>query len=244
MKLLKSQIDQLEKKASENEKNLRSLQKVYNRKDLNVKSNNDKRTNLSDSLPERPIWPKFPDLNVFDRFRFDKLNVLDSSQDNYKPAPSSNEIKIYHKQCDWFAEQKPTTSDIEISDLISKLPFDDVDGGVWKQGFEITYDENQWNSNKKLHVFVIPHSHNDPGWIMTFEEYFSARTRGILDAIVLSLSENKSRKFIWAETSYLSLWWNQASDEMKAKMKRLIIETKQLEIVTGGWVMNDEVIIK
>lgn len=56
-----------------------------------------------------------------------------------------------------------------------------------------------------------------------------------------SLSEKASRKFIWAETSYLALWWNQASEDMRNKMRRLIMKTKQLEIVTGGWVMNDEV---
>lgn len=75
---------------------------------------------------------------------------------------------------------------------------------------------------------------------MTFEQYFQERTKYILDTIVNSLSENTFRKFVWAETSYLSLWWAQATDDMKNKMKRLILETKQLEIVTGGWVMTDE----
>lgn len=128
--------------------------------------------------------------------------------------------------------------------MVSKLSFEDINGGVWKQGFDIHYDSNQWSGRKKLHVFVVPHSHNDPGWLMTFEEYFRQRTKGILDTVVNSLSEKSTRKFIWAETSYLHLWWNQATKHMQNKMRKLIVETKQLEIVTGGWVMNDEVIVK
>jgi alpha-mannosidase II len=120
------------------------------------------------------------------------------------------------------------------------LPFDDIDGGVWKQGFDITYDKTQWNQEKKLNVIIVPHSHNDPGWIKTFEDYFSSQTKHILDTIVISLSEDVNRRFVWAETSYLSLWWNQANQDMRNKMRRLIVETNQLEIVTGGWVMTDE----
>ena len=75
---------------------------------------------------------------------------------------------------------------------------------------------------------------------MTFEEYFQQRTRNILDTIVNALTEKPTRKFIWAEMSYLSMWWSQASTEMRQKMRDLIVKTKQLEIVTGGWVMTDE----
>ena len=120
------------------------------------------------------------------------------------------------------------------------MPFDDKDGGVWKQGFDIKYDATQWNNLQELQVIIVPHSHNDPGWLMTFEEYFAQRTQGILNTIVESLSENKERKFIWAEMSYLSMWWSHANKDMRDKMRHLIVETKQLEIVTGGWVMTDE----
>lgn len=52
---------------------------------------------------------------------------------------------------------------IQIRQLYDTLPFDDVNGGVWKQGFDITYNPSQWTSSKKLKVILMPHSHCDPG---------------------------------------------------------------------------------
>ncbi len=47
--------------------------------------------------------------------------------------------------------------------MYETLPFDDQNGGVWKQGFDIEYDKSQWTSDKKLNVILMPHSHCDPG---------------------------------------------------------------------------------
>lgn len=81
--------------------------------------------------------------------------------------------------------------DITTKDLYDKIEFLDVDGGPWTQGWNVSYVGNEWDS-EKLKVFVVPHSHNDPGWKFTVEEYYEEQTRHILDTIVESLTKVKS----------------------------------------------------
>jgi len=57
--------------------------------------------------------------------------------------------------------------------------------------------------------------------------------------MVEKLEKYPEFKFIWSEISFLSLWWSEQPLEVKNKVKSFI-QRGQLEIVTGGWVMNDE----
>ena len=78
--------------------------------------------------------------------------------------------------------------DITTKSLYDRIQFLDEDGGPWKQGWRVSYKGNEWDS-EKLKVFVVPHSHNDPGWKLTVEEYYDMQSRHILDTIVHTLSK-------------------------------------------------------
>ncbi|KAI5341084.1 hypothetical protein L3X38_020358 [Prunus dulcis] len=130
------------------------------------------------------------------------------------------------------------TVDITTKELYDKIEFSDVDGGPWKQGWRVSYKGDEWDS-EKLKVIVVPHSHNDPGWKLTVEEYYERQSKHILDTIVDTLSKDTRRKFIWEEMSYLERWWRDSSD-LKRESFTNLVKNGQLEIVGGGWVMNDE----
>lgn len=51
-----------------------------------------------------------------------------------------------------------------------------------------------------LKVFVVPHSHNDIGWLETTQQYFDNCVRHILNTVVDLLAEDPKKRFIWVET--------------------------------------------
>ncbi|XP_029940101.1 alpha-mannosidase 2-like isoform X2 [Salarias fasciatus] len=140
--------------------------------------------------------------------------------------------------CRLAEELKDGADGVQLLDVYDLLAFDNPDGGAWKQGFDISYRGDEWDE-QPLEVFLVPHSHNDPGWLKTFDGYYEDQTRHILNNMVTKLSEDSRRKMIWAEISYFSKWWSEIDEQKRSTVKRLV-GAGQLELVTGGWVMPDE----
>ncbi|XP_035246262.1 alpha-mannosidase 2 isoform X2 [Anguilla anguilla] len=148
-------------------------------------------------------------------------------------------VPIDSQDCQFATRPYSKSADgVQMLDVYDLLTFDNPDGGVWKQGFDISYEANELDS-EPLQVFVVPHSHNDPGWLKTFDDYYRDQTQHILNNMVVKLHEDERRKMIWSEISYFSKWWESIDNQKRDAVKRLI-DRGQLEIATGGWVMPDE----
>ena len=61
----------------------------------------------------------------------------------------------------------------------------------------------------------------------------------ILDNVVNGLLGDADKRFVWAEISFFSLWWEQQNDERRQQVRDLAA-SGQLEFVEGGWVQADE----
>lgn len=127
---------------------------------------------------------------------------------------------------------------IDMRELNAHLKFDNEKGGAWTQGWDVE-PVPIGSHEKPLRIFVVPHSHCDPGWIKTFDDYFQSQTKQILSTVIEALDQHPKRKFIWAEISYFEWWWREQKTETQEVVRRLL-ENGQFEFVTGGWVQPDE----
>ncbi|XP_066601390.1 alpha-mannosidase 2-like isoform X2 [Prorops nasuta] len=138
---------------------------------------------------------------------------------------------------------KTRKADIDAQREFSKFDFQPSwmrSREYWDESFETRYAELRKDPKRPaLKVILVPHSHTDPGWLKTFEQYFHSSTRSILNNMVAKLQQWPNMTFIWSEVSFLSLWWESAHPTKKMILKRLVKEGR-LEITTGGWVMSDE----
>lgn len=98
-----------------------------------------------------------------------------------------------------------------------------------------------------LNVHVVPHTHDDVGWLKTVDEYFyglntsivDVCVKDILDTVIQALLENPSRTFTYVEQKFFSMWWELQDDSIRDSV-RFLVSNEQLNFVNGGWCMHDE----
>lgn len=92
-------------------------------------------------------------------------------------------------------------------DVYNKTNFHHTPNVEWEEGWCVNSEPYEIDPDYKLQVFVVPHSHNDPGWLKTYDEYYLTATRYILNNVMRNLKEYPQLKFIWAEMSFFSRWY-------------------------------------
>jgi alpha-mannosidase II len=59
-----------------------------------------------------------------------------------------------------------------------------------------------------------------------------------LGLLPILVHQDPKRTFIWSEISFLHRWWEESPKHREAFKK--LVAARQIEIVGGGWVQNDE----
>ncbi|KAJ8705045.1 hypothetical protein PYW08_012365 [Mythimna loreyi] len=98
-----------------------------------------------------------------------------------------------------------------------------------------------------LNVHIVPHTHDDVGWLKTVDQYYygsrnniqKAGVQYILDSVIKELWEDPKRRFIYVETAFFWKWWVRQSAAIQQKVRTLVREGR-LQMVGGAWSMNDE----
>ena len=108
-------------------------------------------------------------------------------------------------------------------------------------------DNTGFKDNSVINVHIVPHSHDDVGWVKTVDQYYSgtnssieeASVQFILDTVVEELWRDDSRRFIYVEMFYFERWWREQDESTRGRVRTLVKEGR-LEFANGGWSMNDE----
>ena len=65
-------------------------------------------------------------------------------------------------------------------------------------------------------MHLIPHTHDDVGWLKNPDEYFSGTAMNtkqyayvelILDSVINTLLTDASKKFSYVEMKFFTMWW-------------------------------------
>ncbi len=106
------------------------------------------------------------------------------------------------------------------------------------------YNTSSTRSATQINVHIVPHTHDDVGWLKTVDQYFygannsiqHANVHSIISASINALLESPDRKFIYVEQAFFQRWWAEQAPAKRAAVQGLVA-SGQLEFINGGWSM-------
>ena len=77
--------------------------------------------------------------------------------------------------------------------------------------------------NRPIFVHLIPHTHDDVGWLKTVDEYYTgskvktahANVRLIISTVIDELLHDPAKRFSYAEMKFFTMWWDEQTEQMK-----------------------------
>lgn len=96
-------------------------------------------------------------------------------------------------------------------------------------------------------MHLVPHSHDDVGWLKTPDEYFTGSRQDIQiamveDTITTAIEElvrDENKRYTQVEIKFFTMWWDRQTEQRKQDVRDLVAKG-QLEFANGGWSMHDE----
>jgi alpha-mannosidase len=96
-------------------------------------------------------------------------------------------------------------------------------------------------------VHLVSHSHDDPDWLKTVDQYYTGANASIyagsvqyiFDSVITELSKDPKKHYTFCEISYFARWYHEQTSATKEEVKGLVA-SEQLQFANGGWVMHDE----
>ncbi len=70
----------------------------------------------------------------------------------------------------------------------------------------------------QYYVHLIPHTHDDVGWLKNPDEYFSGTAMNtlqyayvelIIDSVIEALLDDPAKRFSYVEMKFFTLWWDE-----------------------------------
>jgi hypothetical protein len=105
-------------------------------------------------------------------------------------------------------QNPPIVLQDKITDMTKGIPHIDPKSKYWPFFGDRTSVNNlelkeHYLGTEPINMFLVPHTHLDPGWIETFEDYYIKKVKLILINVVQQLMKHDHKRFTWCETSFM-----------------------------------------